>query len=177
MKVLRHRYTKLCVEILSPDDLKGTGAKWEDGGWFALTEPFHSEYFTDREVIRTFLAKGFVFNMRSGPALVDLVLPKVGAAGPVWAAHDGHYNSGGAIPRSLSDGLLSGGLSLEGFAAGVRALGWAFVRLLGGSGFRSVLAANKGKVVVLRFSRTAEKANPIPAEVWDEDRKGPKWKD
>lgn len=175
MKVLRARYSALQVEVLAEEDLRGTGAKWEMGGWYSLAVPFaHEAFLGNGKVVRTILDRGFIFNSRSGPAAVDMVLPKMGAAGPVWAAHDGHYNAGRQISRALADAILYGGLDLEGFAFWRRSLGWLFVRGFGWMGSRSALKGNRGKVRVEILDLEAWGKDPLVVD-WDKDRRTKEW--
>jgi len=170
MKVLAHRYSRLVQETLSRDDARRLGFKWEEAGLYQVRGTYADDYFlADGRVVRTILRDGFVYNLRSGPAIIDPWFPKGGELSFVWAPHDGHYNEGRAISRSLADGLLCEGLRLEGLGILRRNLAWTFVRAGGGPGWGYSRQAREGLVEVSVLTR-AGALEPLVVVEWDRTR-------
>lgn len=154
--VVDHFYTDLVTKELQPEELPA-GMKWEEGGLAQVVQRFVSVYLlANGRAVVTELLPGFVFNFRSGPAMVDMVLPKRGKASPVWATHDGQY-SHPKLPRPLVDHLMAEGLRLEGFGEARAMLGWRFVRWFGSGAYKQ----SQPWRVVVRWGTVLDAVPPV----------------
>lgn len=119
MKITAFRATKCITSPLKRGDVRN-GVQWEDAGLFRIESYFVAEWdLADGNTIRCTGNPGFVFNFRSGPAIIDLVLPKSGPAGAVWCAHDILFNDGDVVQFSDAQKLMRYGLKACGIG-GIR---------------------------------------------------------
>jgi hypothetical protein len=150
------RFTALEVLPLQKGDLH-SGVPWEDSGLWRVQKFYCSDMdLPDGKVLRVTLQEGFVFNMRSGPALVDVAIPKSGPFSVAWANHDGCYWEGSAISRKLADWAMWVQLRTLGLSPARAKASWAVVRAFGHRGYTpNTHQARRGLVQV----RILEKAH------------------
>ena len=143
-----------CVNYPLKKGEDANGVPWEDDGLFRLDRLFVAEYdLSDHTTLRITGQPGFVLNFRSGPAFVDLVLPKSGPAAAVWCAHDIPYNDPDVVSQRLVDLCMDYGLRCVGidrFRA--RLARWAVGTFGRGAYTHDTLQVRRGMAKVERIS-------------------------
>lgn len=165
------RFTKLAFEPLQRGDMNN-GVHWEEDGLYRIDKFFCSEYeLSDGSVLRTEIHEGFVCNLRSGLALIDIVIPKAGPYSPIWVTHDGMYENP-QVRRDLADRCMAFGLECCGMGDMRSGMAYRGVRIGGRGAYKKdTLQARRGLVSVVRLSgeQAAMTSPRMVGLPWDEE--------